>query len=74
MGGEEERGPLAGESTRVSTGNSSHGEPWADENDNYSQQSRAVGQPGAGCELSNLSSSFQVGPEYDHRRKERQII
>lgn len=39
MGGEEERGPLATESTRVSRGSHSEGEQWADENENYSQQS-----------------------------------
>lgn len=52
MGGDEERGwALATGSTRFSPGNSSQGEQRADENEHHAQQSRAVGQLGAECEL-----------------------
>lgn len=74
MGGEEERGPLATESTRVSRGSSSKGEQWADENENDSQQSRAVGRPSAGHELPNLPSSFQVGLGYNPGGKKKQKL
>lgn len=44
-------GALATGSTRFSPGNSSQGEQRADENENHAQQSRALGQLGAECEL-----------------------
>lgn len=70
MGGEEERGPLAAESSRVS-GERLRREQRAVENENYSQQTTLSAGLVQNVSCPNLMSSFQVDPGDNPRGKKR---